>query len=332
MLQTSVKTGVQGVGNELLEFESLTTKTVEAEPKSAESIEAPTGIKNDAVINDITVDDIATQVAKGFRPYFKRNLYGKRVLQYSKQPTDVTPSITIVEHYRVCSYLGDYGAGKTVKTFSLLPGEKTEITLKTYKNSTEVKTKAENILDSFTEDSANELESLIEGATDSTNSSSRTVTNEFDARFSSEIKADVKIKIVNASAKYGLNVGYKRTGTKNSSRNENIKTLNRAMDKHVSKSSAVREIEVNTETTTTVETGEETTITRTLENINKSRVLNFVFRQLLQEYFTITYLEDITLVFSNGYPESTLSAKLDNIEGLRLFVCFLKNRCSKGYG
>ena len=48
----------------------------------------------------------------------------------------------------------------------------------------------------------------------------------------------------------------------------------------------------------------ETTTTRTLENINRSRVLNFVFRQLLQEYYTITYLDDVSLVYSNGYDTS----------------------------
>jgi hypothetical protein len=40
--------------------------------------------------------------------------------------------ILLIEKLRLTSYLGNYGAGRTLQTFSLLPGEKTKITLKTY--------------------------------------------------------------------------------------------------------------------------------------------------------------------------------------------------------
>jgi hypothetical protein len=39
------------------------------------------------------------------------------------------PRLMIVEIYRLSSFLGNYGAGRVVKTFSLLPGEKTKISV-----------------------------------------------------------------------------------------------------------------------------------------------------------------------------------------------------------
>jgi hypothetical protein len=311
LLETSIRASVQEESVRLSEFSDLARR---ATARQAETI--PNVEQN---INNVPVNDIANQTKRGYRPYYTKNLYGKKVLRYSKKPDTAKPMIILVEHFRVCSYLGDYGAGKTLKTFSLLSGEKTEITLKTYKNSSETKSKAENILDSFTEDSANELENLISTESDDNNTFGQTVSNAVNASVNASVKGEVSIPIdfvkIGLSVQGGFDAGTNRTSTKNSTRSQNVKKLNSAMDKHVSKSSAVRELEVNTETTTTVETGEESTITWTLENINKSRVLNFVFRQLLQEYFTITYLEDVSLVFTNGYPESTFTAKLDGIEG-----------------
>ena len=59
---------------------------------------------------------------------------------------------------------------------------------------------------------------------------------------------------------------------------------------------------------------EEVSTVRQLENINKSRVLNFVFWQLLQEYVSVTYLHDIKLVFSNGHPESMEVCSIEQMD------------------
>jgi hypothetical protein len=89
--------------------------------------------------------------------------------------------------------------------------------------------------------------------------------------------------------------------------------LNSSVSHHVQTADTNRQIEINTESSTTATEEEEQTITRTLENINKSRVLNFVFRQLLQEYFTITYLDDVTFMYYNGYPKSKRTATLSTL-------------------
>ncbi len=56
-----------------------------------------------------------------------------------------------------------YGMGRVVKTFTLLPGEKTTITVKTYKDVKTTKSRSENVLDSYSESSANDLENLVQG-------------------------------------------------------------------------------------------------------------------------------------------------------------------------
>ena len=292
------------------EFEAITQKALQSNRETETDV---------ASVNN---QNMASQITRGYRPYYSRNLYGKQVLKYSKRPVAPIPKLIIVEHYRVCSYLGDYGAGKTLKTFSLLPGEKTEITIKSYKNTTETKTKSENILDSFSENSANELEQLIEDESQNsaTVGSEETSTETENNNYSIKGGVSIGVKWLNLKAKLDAekagNTGTTFSNTVNSTRSDNMKQLNRAMDRHVAESSAVREVTVNTESTQTIETGEETQVTRVLENINKSRVLNFVFRQLLQEYFTVVYLDDVSILYSNGYPESKRVVKLDGLEGL----------------
>ncbi|MBK8473750.1 MAG: hypothetical protein IPL33_17195 [Sphingobacteriales bacterium] len=74
--------------------------------------------------------------------------------------------------------------------------------------------------------------------------------------------------------------------------------------KHVQNSNSNREVTINSNTQDSYTESVETGIVRELANPNQSRVLNFVFRQLLQEYVTLTYLADIKVAFSNGHPES----------------------------
>src|SRR5699024_9899570 len=95
-----------------------------------------------------------------------------------------------------------------------------------------------------------------------------------------------------------------------------VKDLVNSVNHHVSKADSSRQIDVNTESSSTSISEIEETIVRELENINKSRVLHFVFRQLLQEYFSITYLDDVSFVYYNGYPESKRTVKLDQLQGL----------------
>ncbi|MCC7301839.1 MAG: hypothetical protein IT233_04270 [Bacteroidia bacterium] len=116
----------------------------------------------DATISDINLSEIVNQSVKGKRPIIRRNLWGRPVIHFMPRPKTPKPTIVLVLHYKTCSFLGDYGAGKTVKTFSLLPGEKTFISIRSYRHFEEMRKRSECVLDSFSESSAQTLENIIE--------------------------------------------------------------------------------------------------------------------------------------------------------------------------
>ena len=67
---------------------------------------------------------------------------------------------------RLSNFLGDYGAGRTVKTFSLLPGEKPNQHHDVQERATTPS--ASSIFDSFTEDTADEFETSIQSENSAT--------------------------------------------------------------------------------------------------------------------------------------------------------------------
>src|SRR5215212_3919393 len=71
------------------------------------------------------------------------------------------PSLFLIETYRLSSFLGQYGAGRTIKTFSLLPGEKTKITVKTYLKTEQEAKQSSSILDSVTDESTKDFENTL---------------------------------------------------------------------------------------------------------------------------------------------------------------------------
>jgi hypothetical protein len=232
--------------------------------------------------------------------------YGKEILTL-KRPKEVMPSVFVIEEYTTASFLGDYGAGKVLNTFSLLPGEKTTISVKTYRESNVTRARSENLLDSFSENSTNEMEKLMQEDTE--NGTSDKTDTKFEAKVSLSAQAKWLGLKVEASASYSKN--------STSSRMSNAKSLSKAMDKHVATSNSNRQVTVNTSSTESVKEGEEQSTVRELLNLNKSRTLNFVFRQMTQEYISLTYLSGLKIVFTNGYPESM---KVYNLEDLETFL------------
>lgn len=263
----------------------------------------PQLVIEETCLNDTQVANLASA---GYRPFVVNQLNGiNSRLEYLKKPTAVRPRLYIIEEYKTSSFLGNYGAGKTLQTFSLLPGEKTTLTVRTYKDSTSTKNHSENLLDSFSQESVNEMENLMEEE----NNSSSTETTSKSASVSASVSGVIK-KIIN--------IGVSASASKNTtaSRTANCRALNRALSKHVEQSNSSRNIEINTSSTETVKEGEEYSTVREIENINKSRVLNFVFRQLLQEYVSITYLSNIRIAYTDGLLESTRIVDIEEMDDL----------------
>lgn len=96
----------------------------------------------------------------------------------------------------------------------------------------------------------------------------------------------------------------------------NVRSLNKVLDKYVANSNTNRTIDINTSTSETYTEGVESAIVREIANINKSCVLNSVFRQLQQQYTTITYLSNIKVAYCNGYEESFRMVALEELDVL----------------
>ena len=266
------------------------------------------------------VSFIANQIKKGYRPIIQSKFSKKPLLIFRPKPKLPKPQISILLHYKMCSFLGDYGAGKTLKTFSLLPGEETTITIKNFLHNEQIKTQAQNVLDSFSESSADELETLVQNevANESSSSSSNSETSSETDTSNWNIEAGIDLGPFNIGGGYseGGSDTISNTNTFESVVGQQMTALENALSTHVSSTDSVREIDVNSETSTTSISETEELVVRKLKNINKSRVLNFVFRQLLQEYYTVTYLDDVSIVYSNGYPSSFQRVKLSDIDTL----------------
>ena len=86
--------------------------------------------------------------------------WDRRLSGYSKGMRQKV-AIAIIEKYRLTTFLGNYGAGRTLQTFSLLPGEKTKLSFKTYKRTSASAKAASSVLDSYTQESAREFERSV---------------------------------------------------------------------------------------------------------------------------------------------------------------------------
>ena len=214
---------------------------------------------------------------------------------------ELKPQLLFVETFKLTNFPGDYGAGTTIKTFSLLPREITEISVKSWKRTETTTKEASSILDSYTEDKADEFERGVQ----SENSRS----SKIDKSSSYNVKAS-------ASARWGwgsASVSGGKEGSTKSSREESVKNVMNATQKHAQTASAKREVNIDTEYEKREETEVETAIMRTIRNLNVTRTLNFTFRQMNQEFHSILHLTDLKLGFYNGFPGSLREYPLTDI-------------------
>ncbi|MCP2323228.1 hypothetical protein HDA40_001735 [Hamadaea flava] len=245
---------------------------------------------------------IASHIQAGLTPVVYTSLWGSDVSTWIPTAQTAEPRLYLVEEYRLSTYLGSYGAGRVVQTMTLLPGEKTTISVKSYTQSTTTQSEASSILDSFSEQSATDFESAVE----SEQSDQSTYAKSF------EYKAE-------ASASWGfgmVKVGGGVAGSTNSSREEAAKNVASATEKTSASASSKRDVQINTSSEVSTEVGSETSITREISNINLSAPLNFVFRQMNQEFITILHLVDVRVAFFNNFAESKQERPLPELGAL----------------
>lgn len=227
----------------------------------------------------------------------------------SSTPVDVNkppnPAFFLIEIYGISSFLGDYGVGRTVKTFTLLPGESTTISMRTWKSTVESTARGSSIIDSHNQSASERFEASA--LRETTDSSTYSETEEWHAEAS-------------ASASFfgfgSAKISGGGSGEYHSRRDHFAKQVSDVTQEHASAASSQREMTITSSSERSEERGEETVIERTIKNVNMRRVLNFVFRQLNQRYTTIIHLKEIRLAFSNGRPGSWNEVPLSELGGL----------------
>ncbi|HVO61288.1 MAG TPA: LamG domain-containing protein [Terriglobales bacterium] len=240
-------------------------------------------------IRDLEFETFNAFYESGHHLILRRNFFGATEYAFVQNPPPtVKPQLMLVEEYRLSSFLGSYGVGRTLKTFSLLPGEKTKLTIRTASRSTTAAKQSQSILDSYSQESASDFEtSLNEEKTD---------------RFSTSSEVSAKVS-VEASGSWGFgkaSASASMEGSSNSAREQFAKSVSNATAKHAAKASANRNVQIDTTTETTVTEEKETEIVREIENINVGRTLNFVFCQMNQEVISLLHLIDVRIGYTNG--------------------------------
>lgn len=219
---------------------------------------------------------------------------------------DVQPALYLIERYRLSSYLGMYGAGRTISTMTLLPGEKTSISIESYKQSKETGEKWSSIFDSFNTESEEEFENNINSEVSNNQVTENTAASQSVSTLASSVTASAEAGWGWGSAEMSASVSTsdseeEQKSSKNA-REEFVKNVSNATSKHAASASSNRNINL-TNSTKLEQTTEDSKITvREIENINKSRTLNFVFRQMNQEYYTILHLHDIRVAAPGILP------------------------------
>ncbi|QKV90564.1 hypothetical protein HUT19_01250 [Streptomyces sp. NA02950] len=265
-------------------------------------------------ITDLDIAHVTEMLQTGKRLSVHRTLWGEYTHTFLPDPfgapaadgvlAEGKPQISLVETYRLSTFLGQYGAGRTLKTFTLLPGEKTTISIKTFRKTETDSKSASSVLDSFTKESADDFESTVQHENSDKQAQQKSLEWHVEAE---------------ASGSWGFASAKVSGGVKGSSasqREQFAKNMSNAVNKHASKASAKRDVQINTSQEVKTQSGEETSITRQLENINVGRTLNFVFRQMNQEHITILHLVDVRVAFWNGYGESVDEVPLSGLNDL----------------
>jgi hypothetical protein len=238
------------------------------------------------------------------------------IIQPRPRPPDrVFPKILFFEKLQISTFLGNYGAGRVIKTFSLFPGEKTKISLKTYQKTVQKEELKVNygssVLDSVTEEAAVDFENSIQSESSNKYSESEAdILNSQKNYNKDEGSGSAKVLwgLVEAGGAGGSESSAETTGEwgTRSARESFANTVSNALFKHSARASSKRDVEINTSqeqsTSTTAEAGSERTIERQIENVNVSRTLNLVFRQMVQEYISVLHLTDVKIALYDESP------------------------------
>jgi hypothetical protein len=243
--------------------------------------------------------------ATSLLPVTVRDWIGRPVVVPIDPTENARPELMLIEVYGFSSFMGNYGVGRTVRTFTLLPGEETKISMKTWRSSEATFKEASSIVDSQSEAASERFADKVQEETSVKSNQSK------KEHWYVEAEASASCGFASASVKGGGGGEYQ------SGREEFAKRASEATSEHAREASSKRDTSVSSSSEMSVKSGEETMTERVIKNVNMRRTLNFVFRELNQAYDTLVHLKDIRIAFTNGRQGSYDEAP---ISGLRQFL------------
>ena len=222
---------------------------------------------------------------------------GNSILPVAVDPVaGPAPRFALVETWELRSFLGDYGLGRTLQTFSLLPGERTTITVDTWRSDAATREDATSIFDSSDIAAQTRFTSALTTETGSAFQDQ----GGWAASVSTSASVGFNVGVVNGQ--FGMEAGFAANHQEASQRWSSSVSASAA--EHASQVNNSRRQAVQASSSTTSASGTTTTTVREISNTNLRRVLNFVFRELNQTYEAYVVLRDIKVAFYNGNPGS----------------------------
>ncbi len=231
--------------------------------------------------------------------------HGHYAHRFIPAPTNSpTARLMLVETYRMSAYMGDVVEGPVVRTFTLMPGESTSFSVSTYKDTTSETEAASSVFDSLNESSEASFESSL--ATDQNSSTSEAAELSF--------YADASVKQRWGTGNASVNSGGTIEG--DLSHQSFFQQTTNAIANHAASASSARNVEIDTSYTVTEASGQQTALSREIRNVNSSRTLDLVFRQLAQEYEAILHLTDVRVGYYDPNPGSFRAVSLAQLDSL----------------
>jgi hypothetical protein len=287
-------------------FPSLQNTSVKCtlQEKDEKAAEVKANVAISKALRDLTPLIVNAHAQQGKTTMAYRGMYGLLKHIAVSVPAKPIPRLMLVETYSLSTFAGAYGAGRIINTFTLLPGEKTKISIHTYQKNTTEGSSGTSILDSFSEESADDFELTLQSEQSS----------QSDYQESFNYYADASCEPLWGLG--GLDVSGGVSGGSNESRQDFSRMVSSSTTKHTQRASAKREVRVNTTHKESSASGGESSVEREIANLNESRALNFVFRQLNQEFISFLHLTDIKVAFFNGVPGSRKEVPLWKLDSL----------------
>lgn len=196
--------------------------------------------------------------------------------------------LLVVERHRLSTYSCGYAVGDPLKTITLIPGETTSYSVKSYEKTTTTEDTTSSILDSSNEVAKADFENTLSG--EQTN---KTATDE-SLKWHVDAKASASWGVASASIDGGV------AGASSAAREELAKNVSSAVAKHASERSSQRQLDIHTSRETKTETDVENAVESKIANINLSCTLNVIFSQLVMQYVTLLHLVDVRLAYVRG--------------------------------